>query len=59
VAVKNLAEEGFNVVGFERSPFVGGLWHFSEEDRTSVLPSETAMPLFSVSLIRTPANRHR
>ncbi|CAH0044434.1 unnamed protein product [Clonostachys solani] len=39
VAVKNLAEEGFNVVGFERSPFVGGLWHFSEEDRTSVLPT--------------------
>ncbi|KAF4439181.1 flavin depend monooxygenase that catalyses the oxidation of rubrofusarin to 9-hydroxyrubrofusarin [Fusarium austroafricanum] len=39
VAVKNMIEEGFDVTGFERSGYVGGLWHFTEQDRTSVLPS--------------------
>ncbi|KAM0460879.1 hypothetical protein ACHAO4_001675 [Trichoderma viride] len=38
VAVKNLLEEGFDVTGFERSSYIGGLWHFTEnEDTLSVL----------------------
>lgn len=41
VAVKNLVEEGFDVTGFERSPYVGGLWHFTEDkDTLSVLECE-------------------
>lgn len=41
VAVKNLVEEGFEVTGFERSPYVGGLWHYTtEKDTLSVLSSE-------------------
>ncbi|KAM5384325.1 hypothetical protein ACJZ2D_001630 [Fusarium nematophilum] len=40
VAVKNLLEEGFQVTGFERNGYVGGLWHFTEDERTlSVLES--------------------
>ncbi|KAF7558843.1 hypothetical protein G7046_g5305 [Stylonectria norvegica] len=34
VAVKNLLEEGFDVTGFERSAYVGGLWHFTEDEET-------------------------
>ncbi|KAL7951736.1 flavin monooxygenase-like protein [Trichoderma barbatum] len=42
VAVKNLLEEGFDVVGFERSNYVGGLWHFTEdEDTLSIIESTT------------------
>lgn len=38
VAVKDLLEEGFHVTGFERSAYVGGLWHFTEDkDTLSVL----------------------
>ncbi|KAJ4262725.1 hypothetical protein NW757_000981 [Fusarium falciforme] len=38
VTVKNLLEEGFNVTGFDRNGYVGGLWHFTEdEDTLSVL----------------------
>lgn len=37
MALKNLAEEGFDVTGFERNGYVGGLWQYSDEDRTSVL----------------------
>ncbi|KAM5366863.1 hypothetical protein ACJZ2D_010315 [Fusarium nematophilum] len=39
VAVKNLTEEGFDVTGFERNSYVGGLWHYTDEDKTSVLPT--------------------
>ncbi|RMJ18789.1 hypothetical protein CDV36_001567 [Fusarium kuroshium] len=40
VAVKNLLEEGFNVTGFDRNGYVGGLWHFTEDENTlSVLES--------------------
>ncbi|KAL7817425.1 flavin monooxygenase-like protein [Trichoderma aethiopicum] len=40
VAVKNLLEEGFDVVGFERSSYTGGLWHFTEnEDTLSIIQS--------------------
>ncbi|SPO07500.1 related to flavin depend monooxygenase that catalyses the oxidation of rubrofusarin to 9-hydroxyrubrofusarin [Cephalotrichum gorgonifer] len=37
VAVKNLIEEGFRVTGFDGNEFVGGLWHYTDDDRTSVL----------------------
>lgn len=41
VAVKNLLEEGFDVVGFERSSYIGGLWHYNEnEDTLSILKCE-------------------
>lgn len=39
VAVKNLLEEGFDVTGFEKNNFVGGIWHYSAETRISVLPT--------------------
>ncbi|KAF5537207.1 flavin depend monooxygenase [Fusarium napiforme] len=39
VAVKNLLEVGFDVTGIERNEYVGGLWHYTEQDKTSVLPS--------------------
>ncbi|KND92990.1 Dimethylaniline monooxygenase [N-oxide-forming] 3 [Tolypocladium ophioglossoides CBS 100239] len=40
VGVKNLLEEGFDVTGFERSGYFGGLWHFTEDENTlSVLES--------------------
>ena len=38
VAVKNLTEAGFDATGFERSSYVGGLWHYTDdEDTLSVL----------------------
>ncbi|KAH7079957.1 dimethylaniline monooxygenase 2 [Paraphoma chrysanthemicola] len=37
VALKNLKEEGFDVTGFERNSYIGGLWKYSEDDQTSVL----------------------
>lgn len=37
VALKNLAEEGFDVTGFERNGYVGGLWQYTQEDKTSVM----------------------
>lgn len=41
VAVKNLREEGFDVTGFERSSYLGGLWRFTEDEETlSVLECE-------------------
>lgn len=39
VAVKNLLEEGFDVTGFDRNDYVGGLWRYTEDARTSVLKS--------------------
>jgi dimethylaniline monooxygenase (N-oxide forming) len=40
VATKNLVEAGFDVTGFERNTYVGGLWHYTDKDQTSVLQSE-------------------
>lgn len=37
VALKNLKEEGFNVVGYERNAYIGGLWRYSNDDQVSVL----------------------
>lgn len=39
VALKNLLEEGFDATGFDKNPYVGGLWQYTEEDKTSVLPT--------------------
>ncbi|KAM3469874.1 hypothetical protein MY5147_006753 [Beauveria neobassiana] len=39
VTVKNLVEEGFDVTGFESNSYIGGVWHFTEENQTSVLES--------------------
>jgi dimethylaniline monooxygenase (N-oxide forming) len=37
VALKNLKEEGFDVTGYERNAYIGGLWRYSEGSQTSVL----------------------
>ncbi|KAK7210373.1 hypothetical protein V2G26_017551 [Clonostachys chloroleuca] len=34
VAAKNLLEEGFDVTGFERQNYIGGVWHFTEDKDT-------------------------
>lgn len=34
VAVKNLIDEGFVVTGFEKSGYVGGVWHFTDDETT-------------------------
>ncbi|ATY62734.1 dimethylaniline monooxygenase 2 [Cordyceps militaris] len=39
VTVKNLVEEGFDVTGFESNNYIGGVWHYTEENQTSVLES--------------------
>ncbi|KAF4961788.1 hypothetical protein FSARC_10084 [Fusarium sarcochroum] len=39
VAVKDLTEEGFDVTGFDRNSYVGGLWQYTDKDQTSVLPT--------------------
>ena len=55
VGVKNLLEEGFNVTGFERNGYVGGLWHFTEdEDSLSVL--ECGFTRFPSSI--SPQHKH-
>ncbi|KAH8819268.1 flavin monooxygenase-like protein [Xylogone sp. PMI_703] len=41
-AVKNLAEVGINVTGFERCNRIGGIWNYDEEPRTSALPNTIA-----------------
>lgn len=33
-AVKNMVEEGFDVTGFEKCSYYGGLWHFTEDKQT-------------------------
>ncbi|ATY59071.1 dimethylaniline monooxygenase 2 [Cordyceps militaris] len=43
VTVKNLIEEGFDVTGFDKSAYYGGLWHFTEDKQTlSILESTQA-----------------
>ncbi|RDW81857.1 hypothetical protein BP6252_02969 [Coleophoma cylindrospora] len=32
VTLKNLLEEGFDAVTFEKNDYVGGLWHFTEDE---------------------------
>ncbi|KAL1888101.1 hypothetical protein Sste5346_009788 [Sporothrix stenoceras] len=42
VTLKNLLEEGFDATGFERKSYVGGLWKYTLDETTSVLPSTVA-----------------
>ncbi|KAL2419358.1 Monooxygenase aurF [Exophiala dermatitidis] len=42
VTVKNLLEEGFDVTGFEKNPYMGGLWKYTEDAQTSALQSTIA-----------------
>jgi cation diffusion facilitator CzcD-associated flavoprotein CzcO len=51
VALKNLKEQGFNVTGFERSDYIGGLWKYSEDDSLSVL--STTVVNISKERVRT------
>ena len=37
VALKNLLEEGFEATAFDKNSYVGGLWHYTTQDKTSVL----------------------
>ncbi|KAJ9614092.1 hypothetical protein H2200_002228 [Cladophialophora chaetospira] len=39
VTVKNLLEQGFDVTGFDRNDYVGGIWHYSAEHHISALPT--------------------
>ncbi|KAJ0302779.1 hypothetical protein COL5a_004600 [Colletotrichum fioriniae] len=39
VALKNLREEGFEAVGLDRNDYVGGLWHFDEGEKLTVMRS--------------------
>lgn len=39
VTVKNLLEQDFDVTGFEKNDFVGGIWHYDAEQRLSALPT--------------------
>ncbi|KAL6247394.1 hypothetical protein RBB50_005740 [Rhinocladiella similis] len=39
VSVKNLLEQGFDVTGFERNEYIGGLWHYSANHEVTALPS--------------------
>lgn len=45
VTVKNLVEEGFDVTGFEESSYIGGVWHYTDEDKTSVLKSKLGVAM--------------
>ena len=39
VTVKNLLEQGFEVTGFDRNAYIGGIWHYSKEQYVSALPT--------------------
>ena len=39
VTLKNLREEGFDAVGLDRNDYVGGLWHFDEGNKLTVMRS--------------------
>lgn len=42
VTLKNLLEAGFDATGFDRNNYIGGLWRFSYENKTTVLPTTYA-----------------
>src|SRR6201995_2543944 len=42
VTLKNFLEAGFDAIGFERNHYVGGLWKFSSENKTTVLKTTVA-----------------
>jgi dimethylaniline monooxygenase (N-oxide forming) len=52
VAMKNLLEVGFDVTGYDKHPYVGGLWNYNEsKDAISVLPS-TPVPQLPLIILR-------
>jgi hypothetical protein len=43
-ALKNLLEQGFDVTGFEKNDYVGGLWQYNEDpNQTTVLKGRHAI----------------
>jgi dimethylaniline monooxygenase (N-oxide forming) len=42
VTLKNLIEAGFDATGFDRNNYVGGLWKFSPDNKTTVLKTTVA-----------------
>jgi dimethylaniline monooxygenase (N-oxide forming) len=40
-ALKNLREEGFDAIGFEKSPYVGGLWRWTADQETLSVTKRT------------------
>ncbi len=42
-----MLEEGYHAVGFERKSYVGGLWKYTLDNTTSVLPSECLLSALS------------
>jgi dimethylaniline monooxygenase (N-oxide forming) len=52
--MKNLLEVGFDVVGFDKHPYVGGLWNYNEsKDAISVLPSAFFPGLLRILVVIT------
>lgn len=52
VTLKNLREEGFDAVGLDRNDYVGGLWHFEEGNKLTVMRSKfTIRPYLKFILI--------
>lgn len=39
VTVKNMFEEGYSVVGYEKSNCIGGIWHYTARSTVEALPS--------------------
>ena len=39
VALKNLLESDFDATGFDRNPYVSGIWHASTDEKLSSLPT--------------------
>lgn len=57
VTLKNLLEEGFDAVGIERHEYLGGLWHFDERERISVMKSESNKSISRFSGLLTKAQQ--
>ncbi|KPI44468.1 Dimethylaniline monooxygenase [N-oxide-forming] 3 [Cyphellophora attinorum] len=41
VALKNLREEGFDAVGFDKNPYIGGLWRYTTDETTLSVTQHT------------------
>ncbi|KAI1933667.1 hypothetical protein LOZ58_000377 [Ophidiomyces ophidiicola] len=39
VALKNLLEEGYDAIAYEKKPYIGGIWQYNDGSDTSVLKS--------------------
>lgn len=55
VTLKNLREEGFDAVGFDRNDYVGGLWRFDEGDKLTVMRSTYQHPIYNTLSISNSA----